>query len=161
MGMHRNRVEVQASGEANCGGPRGGSPADWRSRPGDRLRGVPILVVEDDPPSAKLVALLLGQHGCVVRIATNAEDALKALEEFRPRLIVLDLVLPRMGGLLFAHHIKSDPRFCDTVIVAATVINGADVERIVRETGCAGYIRKPIDTETFAATLADCLKEKS
>jgi len=159
--MHRRRVEVQASSEANCGGPRRGSAADRRFHADERLRGVPILVVEDDPPSAKLAALLLKQHGANVRIAPNAEEALKVLEHFHPRLVVLDLVLPRMGGLLFAHQVKADPRFCDTVIVAATVINGPEVERVAREAGCAAYIRKPIDTETFAATLADCLESKS
>jgi len=125
------------------------------------LGGVPILVVEDDPPGAKLAALLLTQHGANVRIAPNAEEALKVLEDFHPRVVVLDLVLPRMGGLLLAQYIKTDTRLRDTVIVAATVVSGPEVERVVREAGCAAYVSKPINTETFAATVAGCLETSS
>jgi two-component system cell cycle response regulator DivK len=123
------------------------------------LRGAPILVVEDDAPSAKLASLLLTQQGANVRIAPNAEEALRVLTEFLPRLVVLDLVLPRMGGLLLAQHIKADPQLRDVVVVAATVISGLEVERLALAAGCAGYLRKPIDTETFAASLAACLEE--
>jgi CheY-like chemotaxis protein len=118
------------------------------------------LVVEDHPPSAKLVALLLTPHGATIRIAPNAEEALAVLDQFSPRLVVLDLILPRMGGLLLAQHIKGNPRFRHIAVVATTVVNGAEVERVVREAGCAAYIRKPIDTETFAATVASCLEKK-
>ena len=123
--------------------------------------GVPALIVEDDAPSAKLAALLLTHEGADVRVTPNAEEALQVLEQFRPRLVVLDLVLPRMGGLLLAHHIKADSRLRDTVVIATTVINGPEVERVAREAGCAAYILKPINTETFAAALADCLETKS
>jgi CheY-like chemotaxis protein len=118
------------------------------------------LIVEDDPPSAKLIALLLTAQGATVRIAPNAEEALLIIDTFLPRLVVLDLVLPRMGGLLLAQHIKADPKLSKIVVVAATAVNGPEVERVVREAGCVAYFCKPIDTETFATALANCLERK-
>jgi CheY-like chemotaxis protein len=122
------------------------SPSTWQA------------IAEDDAASAKLAALLLTKRGAHVRVTRNAEEALNVLEEFRPRCVALDLVLPRMGGLVLAQHIKTDARLRDTVIVATSVIGGRDVERVAREAGCAAHLLKPINTETFAATWADCLE---
>jgi CheY-like chemotaxis protein len=124
------------------------------------LVGVPVLIVEDDPLSAKLTSIVLASEGAIVRIATSAEEALDTLREFLPRLIVLDLVLPRMGGLLFAKAVKADDRHRDAFIVAVTAINGPETRRIAEESGCDGYVRKPIETETFARTLAIYLGNK-
>jgi CheY-like chemotaxis protein len=146
---------------ANGGSATGGGSSVSSPSRQELLRGVPILVVEDDPAGAKLVTLLLKQQGAYVRMTLSAEEALQVLAEFRPRLIVLDLVLPRMGGLLLARQIKADPRLSETLIVATTSIHGPQMERVVREHGCVAYIRKPIDTETFVATLAACLADKS
>jgi CheY-like chemotaxis protein len=149
------------TGEATCGGPPRGQSSKSASGHDRLLNGVSILVVEDDPLSAKLAVLLLKQQGADVRVAPNAEQGLKILEEYHPRLVVLDLVLPRMSGLLLAHFIKADERFARTILVAVTMISGPDVERVVSEAGCAAYIRKPIDTDTFAAIVAGCLEKNS
>jgi CheY-like chemotaxis protein len=124
------------------------------------LKGLRILVVEDNAPSAKLASLLLTTHGAEVRVAPNAEEALRVVAEFSPQLVALDLILPRMGGLLLAQHIKGDPQLAHIVIVATTVITGPEVERMAREAGCAAYVRKPIDTETFAAIMATSMEKK-
>jgi CheY-like chemotaxis protein len=116
-----------------------------RGTPRLRLRNLPVLVVDDDPASAKLVSIVLRAEGCVTRIAESAEEALAILPTFHPRLIVLDLVLPLMSGLLFAQKLKADPETRDIVIVAVTAFNGAAAERMARDAGCALYIRKPID----------------
>jgi CheY-like chemotaxis protein len=124
------------------------------------LPNVPILVVEDDPPHARLLSVLLTNEGCDVRIARTAEEALQLLRAFPARLIVLDLVLPRMSGLLFVRHLKSAASTRDIVIVAISAVNGSEVERLAKEAGCAAYIRKPIDMITFIRTLASCLSRK-
>ncbi len=121
---------------------------------------VPILVVEDDVLSAKLAGLVLGAEGATVRLAASAEEGLAVLREFKPRVVLLDIVLPRMSGLVLAKHIKSDERTRDTFIVAVTAFNGPEAKRVAEEAGCDAYIRKPIDVETFARTVASYLVEK-
>ncbi len=122
------------------------NPSIWKD--------VPVLVVDDDAAGAKLASILLRNEGCDVRVAQSAEEAFNVLEHFRPRVIVLDLILPLMSGLLFAQHIKGDPATSDIVLVAVTVINGPDTERMALSSGCAAYLRKPIDALTFAERLA-------
>jgi CheY-like chemotaxis protein len=122
------------------------------------LRGLPVMIVEDDVLSAKLLAIVLRSEGCEVRIAGSAEAALEVMPSFRPRVIVLDLVLPAMSGLLFAELLRADPATRDVIIVAVTAFNGSEVERAVLEAGCVDYVRKPIDPLTFADRLRNVLR---
>ncbi len=121
------------------------------------LAGVPALVVEHNPPNARLFSVLLVKEGCDVRIATSAEEAIDTLRTFRARLVVVDLVLPRMSGLLFVQQLKEEPSARDLVVVAVSALNGPTVEQLAREAGCADCLRMPIDVHAFAGTLAKCL----
>jgi two-component system cell cycle response regulator DivK len=124
------------------------------------LHGRSALIVEDDPLSAKLAAVLLLDAGCKVIIAPNATDALGVLAVFQPSVIVLDLILPRMSGLLLAERIKAVPKTRDAIIVAVSSMGGVETEQVVSKTGCAAFVRKPIDVLTFAQTVANCLRGK-
>ena len=59
----------------------------------------PILIVDDNPQNLKLAKVILAAEGYEVKTAIDAEDALRILESFAPRLILMDLQLPRMDGL--------------------------------------------------------------
>jgi CheY-like chemotaxis protein len=117
------------------------------------LTGVPVLIVDDDPPSAKLLGVVLDAEGCETRIARSAEEALDIMRTFVPRVLVLDLVLPRMSGLLLAQQLKSTPATRDLVIVAVSAFNGPETQRVVAGAGCQAYVRKPIDPIAFPQLL--------
>jgi CheY-like chemotaxis protein len=125
---------------------------------GQVLAGVRVLLVEDDPASAKLAAFLLRGGGAEVDSVASAEEALVAIARRRPDLVVLDLVLPRMGGLLLAEMLKANPSTSAIVLVAVSSMNGGRTERLAKDAGCAGLIRKPIDIDTFTAILAGHLR---
>lgn len=118
------------------------------------LAGVNVLVVEDDPATRKFTALLLTECGALVTSVASAEEALRAVAKRRPDLIVIDLVLPRMGGLALVEQLKGDPATSSIALIAVSSLNGVALERTVLAAGCAVYLRKPIDIETFAATIA-------
>jgi two-component system cell cycle response regulator len=103
--------------------------------------------------------LLLTVAGADVTGVPSAEDALAAIAAQPPQAMVVDLVLPRMGGLALIDELRRRPETRDVVVVAVTSMGGREVERVVRASGCAAYVRKPIDTETFVATIAACLGE--
>jgi CheY-like chemotaxis protein len=126
----------------------------------DLLQGVRILVVEDDPGGAKLTELLLKNAGAEVHTVANASAALLALEAPAPDLIVLDLVLPDASGFTLARVLTKDPRTRSAVIVAVSALNGPATQAAAIESGCIAYLHKPIDSETFAATLATHLGKK-
>jgi CheY-like chemotaxis protein len=118
-----------------------------------KLDGVRVLVVDDDPASAKLAAVILRGEGCEVTTAGDAEDATAILGTYQPEVIILDLILPLMSGLTFAQQVKKNPTTAAAAIIAVTVFNGPEVEQSVLASGCAAYLRKPIDPTTLVATV--------
>jgi CheY-like chemotaxis protein len=113
--------------------------------------------VDDDPPSLKLLTVVLANEGCDVRATPTAEDALVSLRTFQPRVIVVDLVLPLMGGLLFAEHVKADPATADIPLIAVTAFKGWEAEQVAKASGFALYVQKPIDPDTFPELLLTLL----
>jgi len=108
--------------------------------------GAPILIVDDNASNTKLLAFLLTSKGYQVRTAASAPEALAVLDEFQPRLILMDIQLPGMDGLTLTRQLKADPRTSGILIIAATAYAmKGDADR-ARAAGCDGYITKPIDT---------------
>lgn len=117
------------------------------------MKNISVLVVDDSFANLKLVCLLLEAEGYIIRTAVDAEDALSQLNDFSPDLILMDIQLPGMDGLTLTKKIKEDPKNKNIVIVALTAYAMKGDEDRARESGCAGYITKPIDTRTFADSL--------
>ncbi|MBI2571809.1 MAG: response regulator [Candidatus Schekmanbacteria bacterium] len=110
------------------------------------MAGEPILIVDDNPINLKLARVLLLTEGYEVRTAADAEEALRVLDEFRPRLILMDLQLPGMDGLELARRLKADPASAQILILAVTAYAmKGDAERALAA-GCDDYVAKPIDT---------------
>jgi len=134
------------------------APAPKRKGRAHPIRGRSVLLIEDDAASRKLEAVVLTDAGALVTAVDSAEEGLTALGQRKADVIVLDLVLPKMGGLVLVEQLKADPATRDIVIIAVTSLNGPDVERVARRAGCAAYLKKPIDTQTFAATVGSYLE---
>lgn len=120
-----------------------------------------ILVVDDNPANAKLVSFLLTAKGYAVRIAGNADEALAAMEQRLPALILMDIQLPGTDGLTLARRIKADPRTRETFIVAFTAYAMKGDEAKAFEAGCDAYITKPIDTRLLPTQIAEYLARGS
>ena len=123
--------------------------------------GEDILVVEDNAANVKLVTFLLSKRGYAVRVATDAESALSAIEASTPKLILMDVQLPGQNGLDLTRRLKSDPRFSHVPIIAVTAFAmKGDAER-AREAGCDDYVTKPIDTRALANLVATYFARKA
>ena len=114
----------------------------------------PILIVDDNPQNLKLAKVILAAEGYDVRTAIDAEDALTILESFSPRLILMDLQLPRMDGLELTRRIKADPVRRQTIVLALTAYAMKGDDEKAFAAGCDGYISKPIDTDALARVVA-------
>ena len=124
------------------------------------LEGVGVVVVSAHPASELAVASLLNEN-CDVRIVRTAEEALALIRCFAARVVVTDLVLPRMSGLVLARRLKSDPTTRDIVVVAIGPFDAADAETMAKEAGCAAYIRTPFDEQRYVSTVATALAAES
>jgi CheY-like chemotaxis protein len=117
-----------------------------------------ILVVDDNPANAALVTFLLQTNGYDVRSAADAAAALAAVEEFSPRLILMDVQLPGMDGLALTRRLKGDIKTKGIVIVALTAYAMKGDDQRARAAGCDAYVSKPIDTRALPGLVADLLR---
>jgi two-component system, cell cycle response regulator DivK len=124
------------------------------------MTGEPILIVDDNPINLKLEKILLGVEGYDIRTATDAEEALKLLETFQPRLILMDLQLPGMSGLELTIKLKANPKFKNVIILAITAYAMKGDKEKALAAGCDGYISKPIDTKTLPSVIVNYLGSK-
>lgn len=121
------------------------------------MAGESILIVDDNPTNLKLARIVLTGAGFEVQTANDAEEALLALDSFKPRLILMDLQLPGMDGLTLTRKLKDDPARRDIIIVALTAYAMKGDDEKAFAAGCDGYITKPIDTDTLPATVTEHL----
>ena len=108
-----------------------------------------ILVVEDQAIESKLAVHILSAAGHEVRRAGAAEEALAAIRESPPTLILMDLSLPGTDGLTLARRLKADPATSRIHIVAVTSYPDRFSKAEALETGCDGYLVKPLSTRTL------------
>src|SRR5207245_3514912 len=118
-----------------------------------------VLIVEDTPVNLKLMRVLLSRQGFDVRTATTAEEALQALEEFTPRVVLTDIQLPGMDGLELIRRLKSNPVTHDTIVLAVTAFAMKGDEMKAFEAGCDGYVTKPIDTRTLPVLIRQYINQ--
>lgn len=116
-----------------------------------------ILVIDDNSMNLKLMRVLLSGAGYEIQTAKDAEDALAVLESFEPRLILMDLQLPKMSGLELTRTLKSDPRYKNTIVVAVTAYAMKGDDQKAFAAGCDGYLSKPIDTRRLPGILNEYL----
>lgn len=119
-----------------------------------------MLVVEDDPANARLMAALLAAEGAIgVRIAHTAEEALAIIDRTPVRALIVDVLLPGMSGLALVERLKADVSTSHIVAIAVSASDAAGLEDEAMRTGCAGFVQKPIDFENLLRILTAGLAE--
>lgn len=118
------------------------------------MAGEQILIVDDNPQNLKLARVVLTTEGYDVRTAVDAEDALRVLESFMPRVILMDLQLPGMDGLALTRRLKATAEYRHIIIIALTAYAMKGDEEKALASGCDGYITKPIDVATLPLVVA-------
>lgn len=120
-----------------------------------------ILVVDDNPANLKLVSFLLEAHGFSVTVAATPDEALAAIAERVPALILMDLQLPGMDGFTLTQRLRADPRTQDVFIVALTAYAMKGDEEKALAAGCNAYVTKPIDTRTLPEQIRGYLRARA
>src|SRR5499426_3022041 len=124
------------------------------------MDGKKILLVEDNPVNRRLAQFLLRSQGYEVREATTAQEAFDALKTEQPDLIVMDIQLPGMDGLEVTRKIKEQQATANIPVVAVTSYAMKGDREKALAAGCAGYVTKPIDKDTFIQEVARHLEGK-
>ena len=117
-----------------------------------------ILVVDDEIAVRMICSFNLEAAGLEVMEAVDGDEALAAVRERRPDLVLLDVMMPKRDGWAVAAELRADPRTRDLPIVFLTArVDDADRLR-AHQLGVVGYITKPFDPIALAAQLEEILE---
>lgn len=103
-----------------------------------------VLVVDDNPDAAEMLALLLTRHGHHAEVAEDGPSALEVFERFRPHVALVDIGLPMMDGYELARELEKRARG-ELLLVAVT---GSPQDPSF-ESSFAHYLLKPVTTRTL------------
>jgi len=119
-----------------------------------------ILVVEDDEDIAELIQFNLTKEGFSVATAARGDDALKAVTQKRPDLILLDLMLPGMTGLEVCRQLKNDPKTAGIpIVIVSAKAEEADIV-VGLEMGADDYVTKPFSIKVLNSRVRVALRRK-
>src|SRR3984893_2963998 len=114
----------------------------------------PILVVDDNPDNAHIIRDYLEARGYPITVAYNGEDALKAFEEVKPALVLLDVMMPGRDGWQVCREIKQHPTLGRNVrVVMVTALDDWVNKRQALETGADDFVEKPFELSKLVATV--------
>ncbi len=116
-----------------------------------------ILLVEDNPQNRYLVTFLLEKNGYEVVVAEDGEEAIGAVAEHVPDLILMDVQLPKLDGYEATRRIKSDARFAKIPLVALTAHSMKGDRGKAMAAGCDDYVTKPVDADQLIGRIRDLL----
>ena len=118
-----------------------------------------VLIADDEPNIVVSLEFLMKQKGYVVKVVTNGEEVLRAVEEFGPDLILLDVMMPRMSGYDVCQKVRENPAWAGIGIIMLSA-KGRDVEvNKGMAVGANAYVTKPFSTKDLIAQVAQMLGE--
>lgn len=119
-----------------------------------------LLIVDDNEANRALLARRLRRQGYTVSLAENGRQALEKLRGRRFDLVLLDVIMPEMGGYPVLENIKEDPELRHIPVIMISALD--DLEMLTRciQKGAEDYLAKPFDPVLLRARIGSCLEKK-
>ena len=120
-----------------------------------------VLIFDDDPIVSNLMQEVLHDLGLQVKCFPDGKNALAAIRAERPRLVLVDLMMPGMDGVSICLMVKKDPEVSGTKMA---VVSGKgfkeDKDKALKVGGADLFVEKPFDVDEFARMMMELLKVK-
>lgn len=122
---------------------------------------IKILIVEDSPTQAEQLRFILEEKGYRVKHAINGRQALLCLDEYKPLLIITDIVMPEISGYVLCKRIKANESTRDIPVIILTSLS--DPNDVIEGIACGadGFITKPYNKEYMLEHIERTLSIKS
>lgn len=117
-----------------------------------------ILVVDDELDIREFVQYNLLKEGYEVACATNGREAVEKAVEFRPHLILMDMMMPKMDGRQACEAVRRVPELRDTMIVFLSAVQEEQCQIESYEAGADDYITKPVSMRVLCSRVAAIMK---
>jgi twitching motility two-component system response regulator PilG len=118
------------------------------------LRGLKVLVVDDSKTIRRTAETLLAKEGCTVYTAVDGFDALAKIADYRPDVIFVDIMMPRLDGYQTCSLIKHNRSFRETPVIMLSSKDGLFDRARGRIVGSEHYLTKPFTKDELLGAIA-------
>ena len=119
-----------------------------------------IVVADDSMTILAMTSSRLERAGYDIVTATRGDDALRLVQETRPRLVLLDVEMPGLDGVEVTRRIRADEALAGTFIVLLTSLSSASEMETGMEAGADAYLTKPADADELVRTLLGLIQRR-
>jgi len=117
-----------------------------------------ILIADDNQPNRELLEAYLVGIDCATEVAVDGADTLAKVQSFKPDLILLDVMMPKLSGFEVCQKVKADPATRKIMVLMVTALNEAgDIERAVKA-GTDDFLSKPVNRVELTKRVENMLK---
>ena len=119
-----------------------------------------ILIADDDPQGVELLEAYLAGSDYEIQTATDGDQTLRKIEDWKPDLILLDIMMPRISGFEVCKRLRTNPQTRNIAVLMITALDQpADVDRAV-EVGTTDFLTKPINKTELLVRIRSALKSR-
>jgi PleD family two-component response regulator len=119
-----------------------------------------ILIADDNQPNCELLEVYLAEVDCDVEIAVDGQDTLDKVASFKPDVILLDVMMPKLSGFEVCRKLKDAPETRGIMVLMVTALNElGDIERAV-QAGTDDFLSKPVNKLELVKRVENMLRLK-
>ena len=117
-----------------------------------------ILIADDNEPNRELLEVYLADVDCDIATAIDGADTLEKVASFKPDIILLDIMMPKLSGFEVCQQLKADPTTRQIMVLMVTALGElGDIERAV-EAGTDDFLSKPVNKIELVKRVENMLK---
>lgn len=117
-----------------------------------------VLIADDNEANVELMEAYLAGLDVDTEVAVDGQDTLERVRSFKPDLILLDIMMPKLSGFEVCQRVKRDPATSRIMVLMVTALNElGDIERAV-DAGCDDFLSKPVNKLELLKRVENMLK---
>jgi len=116
-----------------------------------------VLLIDDDQSNLDFMRQVMRIDGHELAWAADGEQGLALVKQFRPDVIICDVVMPHLGGYAVLETVRADPQFAGVPVLLFSAAMSEDAREIGLRRGATEVLAKPFDLEQLRAAITRCL----
>lgn len=116
-------------------------------------KGKKVLIADDEPDILEIISYNLSKEGYNIQTAKDGSEAIDKAKQFKPDLIILDIMMPRKTGVEVCEYLRTQPDFQETLIIFLTALSDEASHIKGLETGADDYVSKPISPKVLVSRV--------
>ena len=119
-----------------------------------------VLLIDDDKTNLDFMRQLLQIEGHELFWAADGEQGLAQVRQFRPELIICDVIMPHLGGYAVLETVRADPQFSGIPVLLFSAAMDAQARAIAMSRGATEVLAKPFELEQLRSAIRRCLGQE-